>query len=296
MVILSGAVFAAPNVPLPGMPHRFFGDVTSNGNSVPNGIAVTAKVDGVQVSGVTTLNSVYGGEHNSEIFYVQDPLQDRSGKTIEFFVSGIKVGEAAFASGASTQLDFEVPGLTFCGDGTCSSSESCSSCVSDCGTCSSSSGSSGSSGSGGGSKSSGSSSGSYVPAAAKEEVIVECTPEWECSDWYECINGYQKRTCTDKNLCEGINETETGKPEEGRQCAIPDEQKPANVLENEIAEEKAERSAAFKERIGNAITGFVTSENGGVSPVIVGTFGFMLLAVVALAIFVVIKNRTSEYD
>lgn len=45
----------------------------------------------------------------------------------------------------------------------------------------------------------------------------ECTPKWDCTDWNECMNKSQTRTCTDSNSCGD----ETQKPAENQSCCIP---------------------------------------------------------------------------
>ncbi len=50
-----------------------------------------------------------------------------------------------------------------------------------------------------------------------EEVIVEteeCTPDWNCTEWSDCINGTKTRTCTDLNTCG----TDEDKPDESKAC------------------------------------------------------------------------------
>jgi uncharacterized repeat protein (TIGR01451 family) len=41
-----------------------------------------------------------------------------------------------------------------------------------------------------------------------------CTPNWQCTEWSECIDDVQTRTCTDLNNCG----TEEGKPAESQAC------------------------------------------------------------------------------
>ena len=31
--------------------------------------------------------------------------------------------------------------------------------------------------------------------------VIECAEDWECTGWNSCVNGIQKRTCTDKSQC-----------------------------------------------------------------------------------------------
>ena len=47
--------------------------------------------------------------------------------------------------------------------------------------------------------------------------VITCTPKWECSEYNECVDGKQTRTCEDVNECDN-NE---GKPEEEQSCIVP---------------------------------------------------------------------------
>jgi len=52
-------------------------------------------------------------------------------------------------------------------------------------------------------------------------IKKECVPDWKCSDWSDCLDGWQTCQCEDLNKCG----TDEGKPEEGRACeedCIPD--------------------------------------------------------------------------
>ena len=77
-----------------------------------------------------------------------------------------------------------------------SGSLTCSSCTIDTSSCYNTGGGGGSSG---GSSSSGGSGGVVVASDTGEEET--CTPEWECSEWSDCIDGSQTRECTDSNNC-----------------------------------------------------------------------------------------------
>ena len=44
--------------------------------------------------------------------------------------------------------------------------------------------------------------------------VSECTTDWQCTDWGECVDDVKTRTCTDANSCG----TDTGKPEESKEC------------------------------------------------------------------------------
>jgi len=56
-----------------------------------------------------------------------------------------------------------------------------------------------------------------VQAAPPENVTAPaCVENWQCTEWSECINGTQTRTCTDLNACG----TTLNKPEEQRSCVV----------------------------------------------------------------------------
>lgn len=46
---------------------------------------------------------------------------------------------------------------------------------------------------------------------------ADCTPNWQCSEWSDCIDNTQIRSCYDINLC-GVDE---GKPLERQACGDP---------------------------------------------------------------------------
>jgi hypothetical protein len=50
----------------------------------------------------------------------------------------------------------------------------------------------------------------------EKRIISDCKSEWECDDWGECINGVQKRECTDKKRC--FIPTEV--PDSARTCKV----------------------------------------------------------------------------
>jgi hypothetical protein len=57
----------------------------------------------------------------------------------------------------------------------------------------------------------------------EEEVPTVCVENWQCTEWSECVNGTQTRTCTDLNNCG----TTLNKPEEERSCVVEEEVPPA---------------------------------------------------------------------
>ena len=97
----------------PGTPHQFFGTVTFTNGPAMDGLSVVAKIDGVEVASTTTKDGKYGYEPN--IFYIEDPNNDRYNKTVYFFVNGNQANEFYnFKNGESTRLDLtlNVPGPT----------------------------------------------------------------------------------------------------------------------------------------------------------------------------------------
>ena len=74
---------------------------------------------------------------------------------------------------------------------------------------SSSSSSSSSSGGGGGGP-------ALATTDEEEDDTSECTPSWDCTEWSECADGTQTKTCTDTNEC-GTSE---GKPAEEQDCEM----------------------------------------------------------------------------
>ena len=189
-----------------GIPNRFFGSVSdSNGNPAPDGILVKARIDNMDVAATATKDGKYG---YNPIFYVPDPNSNRDGKKIEFYVNDVKAGEHTFTNGESDKLD-----LTASGNFAVTPPPS--------GGGSGGGGGGGSSGGGGSIASSGSSGGSVEininspPEDSESEKTSNCIPTWECSDWLDCVNGMQKRVCTDINNCGADN----GKPAERRECS-----------------------------------------------------------------------------
>ena len=93
----------------PGIPEQFFGTVQFANGATPDGLSVQAKIDGVAFGSSVTASGNYGYKPN--LLFVTDDQDVNVGKTIEFYVSGVKANETAvFASGNSTELNLTVPG------------------------------------------------------------------------------------------------------------------------------------------------------------------------------------------
>ncbi len=102
IILLLNIVFAVP-----GIPNAFYGSVTYNGQPASDGLFVVVKINGVQVASTTTSGGKYGYPVGS--LYVDDPNNDRTGKTINFFVNNVDTGQIAiFQNGGFTKLDLTV--------------------------------------------------------------------------------------------------------------------------------------------------------------------------------------------
>jgi len=157
ILLLAMTAFAQSDIP-----HQFQGAVTVNGAPAGDGTLVVAKIDGVDVAGTTTSGGTYG---YNPAFFVPDPYRNREGKTIEFYVSGVKATSYVFVNGGRTILDLSVTVTQPPGGG----------------------------GGGGG--------GGGVPPSEPEEPET-CVENWICTAWLDCVHGQQKRVCTDLNSCE----------------------------------------------------------------------------------------------
>jgi hypothetical protein len=92
----------------PSLPHQFFGSVNYTNGAAPNGLVVEAKINGAVVGSSVTANGKYG--YNPNLLFALDNNGVNAGKTVEFYVSGIKANETAvFTNGASTQLNLTIP-------------------------------------------------------------------------------------------------------------------------------------------------------------------------------------------
>jgi hypothetical protein len=242
-----------------GIPHQFYGTVTTNGNPAPDNLFVTAKMDNgiewVTVAATITHNGGYG--YTPDIFYILDPDGNRQDDPIQFFVADVFAGEWTFSNGNSTQLDLSVTG-DFCGDGICTGSESCSSCSQDCGTCPGGSSPGGSSP--GGSSPGGSSP--EPPDGGGNETPPSCIPNWVCSEWLDCFNGIEKRVCVDSNECGG----ESSEPITQRACEV-------------IAPGNESMFPDFdQETPGDGITGFLIANGAWVAGAVI----IIVLAILAV--------------
>lgn len=172
---------------VPGVPHQFYGTVTVNGNPAQDGMLIVARINGIDVAGTTTLGGSYGLKPNS-LFYIEDPNRDRGSDVVEFFVSDVKAGSHVFLNGNSTELDLSITQATPPSNPPSRPSSRPPS-----------------------------TGGIVTPPEEPDEPqgeVATCTEDWTCTNWLDCINGKEKRVCTDLNSCG----TEDEKPSELQLC------------------------------------------------------------------------------
>jgi hypothetical protein len=100
----------------PSLPHQFFGTVNFTNGAAPNGLAVEARITSTVVGSSITANGNYGYNSNpnpenaKNLLVALDNQGVNAGKTIEFYVSGIKANETAiFTNGDSSRLNLTIP-------------------------------------------------------------------------------------------------------------------------------------------------------------------------------------------
>jgi len=89
------AVYAFPDIP-----HQFYGTVTLDGATAPDGTSVTAEVSGIIFS-----DSVSGGTYSITIQDQADDTIINAGDSISFFVDGFDAQNATFTPGGFTELN-----------------------------------------------------------------------------------------------------------------------------------------------------------------------------------------------
>lgn len=193
-------LFAAIGYAPPGEPHMFYGDVTVNGAPASDGLLVTANIGGSDVAATSTEEGKY--------MLVVANSGTYEDKTVSFFIEYRDTGETVrFSSAESGKTNIDL-------QASISLSEPDDTDASD----------TDSPGNGG-------NSGSISISVASED----CTPDWKCTDWLNCIGGTQKRICRDQNDCS----TDTNKPIEKRDCQLSAELKSDTETNTEIAQQIA---------------------------------------------------------
>lgn len=175
------ALFSTNVLAIPGQSHKFFGTVTINGQAAPDGTTVTAKIGTVLVASTTTSGGKFGYPLYS--FGVPDSDNNRAGKEVRFFVNDVDTGTTVtFCNACYNLCDFYTPNCTPLSLAVTIQQQS------------------------GGSPSGGGGGGGGVPTVTTQTnqtttATQGCQEEWVCSDWSECKDGIQTRTCTDSKNC-----------------------------------------------------------------------------------------------
>ena len=111
IVAVSGLLLVAPlsTYAQPGIPHQFYGTVSYESGTTPDGLVVEAKIDGTVVGSSVTKSGKYG--YTPDLLFASKTEGDWSGETVTFFVGGVDTGESfALTKGGYTNLNLTVPG------------------------------------------------------------------------------------------------------------------------------------------------------------------------------------------
>jgi len=92
----------------PSIPNQFYGLVSSANETISDGVVVEAKINGIVMGSSAVAGGKYGYGSNNLLFAL-DNQGINAGKTVEFYVNGIKANETAiFANGDSNQINLTV--------------------------------------------------------------------------------------------------------------------------------------------------------------------------------------------
>lgn len=114
LLVLIGTASAVPLLPA-----EFWGSVTIDGSPAPAGTVITARIDGRDCGSLTLETAgVYGGDSMFDKRLLVCGGDDDAGKTITFFVDGMKAARTAvYTPGTSARLDLAVTsGVAFSAD------------------------------------------------------------------------------------------------------------------------------------------------------------------------------------
>jgi hypothetical protein len=129
-----------------------------------------------------------------------------------------------------------------------------------------------------------------------------CVPEWNCSDWTECVEGVQDRVCKDNNNCN----IEDGQPKVSQSCQMPETCFDNIMNQNEKDIDCGgicEKKCSIFTIIGSVVNGPIESskefflENKIMSLIILGAFVFLIGGVFVLKIFLIkSKKKIGKQD
>ncbi len=151
------------------------------------------------------------------------------------------------SSSTTSTVDTSSSTTTSIGNGTSSTTTSIGN-----GTSTTSSSSTSSSTTAASSSTSSSSTSSSTSTTSADLTAQVCSPDWQCGDWSECVNGVQERTCSDIENCGFEDKTEkqkcTVEPEEEAEVEFTIELKEFNLDFSKL------ETKQFAEPKGNILT------------------------------------------
>lgn len=103
LVLLCDAVMA---IPMP--PHRFYGNVTINGEPAPDGTVLSARIGDVEYANTATLNGKYDFKVSTDDEDTAPKEGGIDGDEIIFYVNNEPAANATFSVGRITQLDLKI--------------------------------------------------------------------------------------------------------------------------------------------------------------------------------------------
>lgn len=108
-VIVLGLLTPLLVLAAPGIPHQFYGNVTFESGTTPDGLLVEAKVGTTVVGTSATKNGKYG--INPDLLMASKSDGEWAGQTVKLYVAGIDTGETyPLERGGYTNLNLTVPG------------------------------------------------------------------------------------------------------------------------------------------------------------------------------------------
>ena len=252
---LIGVVLAVP------MPSAFYGEVIFDGNPIPDGYKITAKINGLENTKCLVIEGKYG--HGSNACIVTHNVPEIK---IDFYIEELKIGDAIFLDKEITRLDFELEYLPELPEPE----------VPDNGGSGNETPSNGGGEGTGSGTTSGTSSGGGGGSSSSSTSISSsssCVENWFCENWGVCSGGIQKRKCVELNDCG----TSVMKPSEVREC-VEEGQSPITRTEK--------NKTGFFAGITGAVIGLMEGGSG------IGFLFIFIIAIVALFLIFSKKNKT----
>jgi len=115
---------------------------------------------------------------------------------------------------------------------------------------------------------------------------IACLPDWQCSEWSDCVHGIKTRTCTDNKKCAFPSE----KPEEATACiANTDQEQKASNKKITKKEEKIPQNNNSSNGFSSITGKFL--EAGKLTPMHSGTIAALIALLIAAALIFNLKFK-----